>query len=121
MTEYYYDIYFDPADLEVDRHGDLKNWDALQIVQFTYDDDTDEATSCRRVSITGDVIEDPWKDLQYKEDLVHVGFGDDASIIKSCNRFVRWLSDNTAWVESSPETRWQPAEYICIGIIGYTD
>ena len=40
MTDKYYDVYFQPADLYVDEHGHLENPDALQIIGFEYDEDT---------------------------------------------------------------------------------
>jgi len=121
MNGKYYDIFFDPAELEVDRVGNLENPDALQIIEFEYDEDTDEVTACRRVDQKGNVIEDPWKDLQYSDDMAHVGEGDDETIREAMIRFEGWLKEHTAWVESTPETRWQPASYVCVGIIGYTD
>ena len=33
MTDKYYDVYFQPADLYVDEHGHLENADALQIIE----------------------------------------------------------------------------------------
>ena len=54
--EKYYDIYFDPADLEVDTEGHLENPEVLQIIEFEYDDETVEVTSCCRVDEKGNVI-----------------------------------------------------------------
>ena len=117
MTDKYYDIYFDPADLEVDTEGRLLNLDILQIIEFEYDDVTDTVDVCRRVNEKGEVIQnDP--DLT---DLEHVGDGDDPTISKALGRFEGWLDNHLDWKEDVAETRYQPAEYICIGIEGYVD
>ena len=117
MTEKFYDIFYDPAELRVDRHGDLMNTDALRIVEFEYDEETDTTVSMRRVNEQGEVIETE-PDLR---DLYQVWFGDDTTIREALTHFEWWLEDHLEWRESSPETRWQPAEYICIGIEGYID
>ena len=114
MTDKYYDIYFQPADLYVDEHGHLENPDALQIIEFEYDEDTEEVTACRRVDEKGNVIEDR-PDLT---DLEHAGDGDDPTIKEAFGHFWRWLEDNLVWAEEYPATRWEPASYICIGIDG---
>lgn len=116
MTDKYYGIYFDRYDLEVDVCGHLTNPEALQIIEFEYAEDTDEITACRRVDRDGHVIEDEWSGLQYAEDLDHAGFDDDQTIREAFDRFEEWLEDHTRWGVSAPETRWQPAEYICTGI-----
>ena len=67
MTDKYYDIYFEPSDLAVDLEGHLENPDALQIIEFEYDDETEEVTSCCRVDEKGNVIDDSWKDREYAE------------------------------------------------------
>ena len=121
MADKYYDVYFDPSELEVDRDGHLKNPDALQIIEFKYDDDTDEVTACRRVDAKGNVLEDPWKDLQYSDDMAHVGEGDDPTISKAMGRFEGWLDQNLDWRESWRGDYYNPPEYICAGIEGYTD
>ena len=114
MTDKYYDIYFDRDILQVDRHGHLENPGALHIIEFEYDDDTDEVTACRRVDQKGNVIEDR-PDLS---DLEHSGDGDDPTIGKALGRFEGWLDGRLIWVESSRATRWEPADYTCIGIEG---
>ena len=116
MNGKYYDIFFDPSELKVDRVGNLVNRDALHIIEYEYDEDSDEVTACRRVNLKGEVIEGPWQSLQYSDEMVRVGFGDDETIREALTRFEVWLEENTAWVESTPETRWQPAEWICVGI-----
>ena len=117
MTDKYYDIYFDRLDLEISDKGKLTNPKVLHIIEFEYDDADDIVTACRRVSKDGAVIEtDP--DLR---DLEHAGYGDDPTIQEALDRFGDWLNDHLEWRELYPETRWQPAEYICIGIEGYTD
>ena len=117
MTDKYYDIYFQPADLYVDQEGHLENPDALQIIQFEYDDDTEEVTACRRVDQQGNVLEDR-PDLY---DLVHAGDGDDPSIDAALGRFEGWLTDNLEWRESYRGDYYNPPEYICVGITGYVD
>ena len=52
-------------------------------------------------------------------DLYHVGYGDD-TLKEVLKRFYQWLEDNTEWEEVSPQTYWEPAEYRCVGISGYT-
>lgn len=117
MTDKYYDIYFQPADLYVDEHGHLENPDALQIIEFEYDEDTEEVTACRRVDEKGNVIEDR-PDLY---DLVHVGEGDDPSIDAALGRFEGWLDNNLEWRESYRGDYYNPPEYVCVGITGYVD
>ena len=117
MTEKFYDVYFDPAQLEVDRGGYLMNPDALHIVELQFDEDTDTIISAKLVDEAGNVSGDA-SDLL---DGFHVGYGDDESIREALRRFEKWLSDHLVWVESRPQTYWEPAEYIAIGIEGYVD
>lgn len=117
MTDKYYDIYFEPSDLAVNLEGHLENPDALQIIEFEYDDETEEVTACRRVDEKGNVIEDR-PDLY---DLIHVGDGDDPSIDAALGRFEGWLTDNLEWRESYRGDYYNPPEYVCIGITGYVD
>ena len=121
MIDKYYDVYFDAADLSVSEEGELMNPDALQIIEFEYDDETEEVTACRRVDKKGNVLEDPWKDLQYSDDMAHVGEGDDPTISKAMGRFEGWLDQNLDWRESWRGDYYNPPEYICAGIEGYTD
>ena len=121
MTDKYYDIYFDPSDLEVDRGGHLENPEVLQIIEFEYDEDTEEVTACRRVDEKGEVIEDPWKDLQYSDDMAHVGENDFPTISKALGAFEGWLTDHLDWRESWRGDYYNPPEYICAGIEGYVD
>ena len=116
MTDKYYGIYFDRHDLTVDEGGHLTNPEALQIVEFEYDEATDEVIATRRVDQDGNVIEAEWQDLPYAESLDHTGEDDDPTIREALDRFRGWLDTHTEWRETSPETRWHPAEYICIGI-----
>lgn len=117
MTDKYYDVYFQPADLYVDEHGHLENPDALQIIEFEYDEDTEEVTACRRVDQQGNVLEDR-PDLY---DLVHAGDGDDPSIDAALGAFEGWLTDHLDWRESWRGDYYNPPEYVCIGIAGYVD
>ena len=117
MNGKYYDVYFDPSELEVDRNGRLENLKALQIIEFEYDDDTEEVTACRRVDQKGHVIEDH-PDLR---DLEHVGDGDDPTIDKAMGRFEGWLDQNLEWRESYHGDYYNPPEYICIGVTGCVD
>lgn len=117
MTDKYYDVYFDPSELEVDQDGHLENPDALQIIEFEYDDETEEVTACRRVDEKGNVIEDR-PDLS---DLEHCGDGDDPTISKALGRFEGWLTDHLDWRESWRGDYYNPPEYICAGIEGYVD
>jgi len=121
MTDKYYDIYFDPSDLEVDREGHLLNPDALQIIEFEYDDDTEEVTACRRVNEKGNVIEDPWKDRKYAESMTHLAEDDFSTIDKALGAFEGWLTDNLDWRESYRGDYYNPPEYYCAGIEGYVD
>ena len=119
--EKYYDIYFDPAYLVVDTEGRLENPEALQIIEFEYDDETEEVTVCRRVDEKGNVLEDPWKELQYSDDMTHVGEGDDPTIDAALGRFEGWLDNNLEWRESYRGDYYNPPEYVCAGIEGYVD
>ena len=117
MNENFYDIYFDPAELEVDGNGDLINPDVLHIICFECDTDTGEAINTNRVNKKGEIIEtDP-----VLTDLQHVGDGDDNTIREALNRFELWLENHLEWRVSRMETRYTPAEYVCIGIEGYID
>lgn len=114
MTEKYYDIYFEPSELEVDEDGHLENWDALYILEYNED-----GKVTNRVDRKGDPIGFGESSLDEVLDLYHVGEGDN-TLKEALKRFYQWLADNTEWVETSPQTYWQPAEYRCIGISGYT-
>lgn len=118
MTDKYYGIYFDRHDLTVDEGGHLTNPEALQIIEFEYDEATDEVIAIRRCDRDGNVIEAEWQDLQYAESLTHTGEDDDQTIEEALSRFYEWLIRHTEWRVIYPENRWQPAEYICIGIEG---
>ena len=117
MNDKYYDVYFQPADLYVDEHGHLENPDALQIIEFEYDQDTEEVTACRRVDEKGNVLEDRPR----LSDLAHSGDGDDPTIDKALGRFEGWLTDNLEWRESYRGDYYNPPEYVCVGITGYVD
>ena len=123
MTNKYYGIYFDPSELEVDREGHLLNVDALHIIEFEYEnEDSDAPTAMRRVDTKGNVITEGWDDWKYRDNLQHIGGRDDYySMEDAFDDFYRWFSENREWRESSPQTYWQPAEYVCIGITGYCD
>ena len=104
--EKYYDIYFDPAELEVDADGDLLNFsDVVRVVEFD-----DDGNVC---SVSNGTAEDTLE-------MFHLGEGDD-TLEDALKRFYDWLSDHLEWRESTPQTYWQPAEYVCIGITGYVD
>lgn len=113
MTEKYYDIYFEPSELEVDSDGHLENWEALYILEY---DDDGKVTN--RVDYKGNPIAFGNYPLEKILDLYHIGEGD-STLKEAINLFWKWLQDNTEWVETSPQTYWQPAEYKCIGITGY--
>ena len=118
MNDKYYGIYFDPSELEVDRKGHLLNVDVLHIIEFEYaDDESDAPTAIRRVAKDGSLLEVK-PDLR---GLSNIGYDDFRSIEETLGWFYIWLSENLEWRESSPETYYQPAEYICIGITGYCD
>ena len=123
MNDKYYGIYFDPSELEVNREGHLLNVDALQIIEFEYEnEDSDEPTAMRRVDTKGNVITEGWDGWKYRDNLAHIGGRDDYySMEDAFDDFYRWFSENREWRESSPQTYWQPAEYVCIGITGYCD
>lgn len=114
MTEKYYDVYFDPAELEVDGNGDLTNWNALYILEYD-----ENGKVMNRVDRKGNPVEFGDYPLENVLDLYHVGYGDD-DLKGALNWFYKWLKDNTEWCETSPSTYWQPAEFRCIGISGYT-
>ena len=120
MTDKYYDVYFDPAELVVDRDGELENPEALHIIELEYDAETERIICGQRVDKKGNTISEP---MEWDEvfNLSHVGYGDDVSIRDALSRFEDWLKGHTVWVETNPETRWQPAEYACIGIEGFVD
>lgn len=120
MTDKYYGIYFDKHDLIVNREGELMNLDVLQIIEFEYaDENSDEPTIMRRVDKYGNVIfEGKW---EYRDDIDHLGRNDYLSMQDAFDDFYRWLEENTEWRESSPQTYWQPAEYVCVGITGCVD
>ena len=117
----YYDIYFDPADLEVDTEGNLENPKVLQIIEFEYDDETEEVTSCCRVDEKGNVIDDPWKDREYAEYLTHLAENDFPTIDKALGAFEGWLDNHLDWRESYHGDYYNPPEYICVGIEGYVE
>ena len=123
MTDKYYGIYFDKLDLEVNRHGELMNPEVLQIIEFEYEDeDSDEPTAMRRVDSKGNVISEGWDGWQYRDDLTHIGDRDDYYSVKDAfDDFYKWFTENLEWRESSPETYWQPAEYVCVGITDCVD
>ena len=113
MTEKYYDVYFDPSELEVDGDGDLTNLDALYILEYNED-----GKVTNRVDYKGNPIDFGNYPLEKILDLYHVGEGDN-TLKEALDLFWKWLQDNTKWVEISPQTYWQPAEYLCVGITGY--
>ena len=121
MTEKFYGVYFDRHDLEVDEQGRLENSEALQIIEFEYDESTDEVIAARRVDRDGNIIEPEWQDLPYAETLDHTGDDDDPTITEALDRFRRWLETHTEWREATPETRWQPAGWVCVGVTGCID
>ena len=127
MTTYTcYDVYFDPAELQVDRNGHLMNPDALHIIEFEHDDETEELLSVRRVDENGNAIPEPWPFFSDDGSYTilrdcHAGYGDCESIQDALNEFEDWLTENTAWAQTRHQTYWHPAEYTCVGIIGYVD
>ena len=121
MTDKYYDVYFDAGDLIVDEGGRLENPEVLQIIEFQYDDETDEVTACRRVDAKGNVLEDPWKDRERADDINHVGENDFSTISKALGAFEGWLTDHLDWRESWRGDYYNPPEYVCAGIEGYVD
>ena len=119
MNNKYYGIYFDPSELEVDRKGHLLNPDALQIIEYEYtDEDSDTPTAVRRVDKDGNDISEGWV---LRHGLAHIGYDDYSSMQDAFDDFHRWFEENREWRESSPQTYYQPAEYVCIGITGYCD
>lgn len=123
MTDKYYDVYFDAADLSVSEEGELMNPEVLQIIEFEYDDETDEVTACRRVDRKGNVLEYPWKNREYALTwgMNHVGEDDFPTIDKALGAFEGWLDDHLDWRESWRGDYYNPPEYICAGIEGYVD
>ena len=89
----------------------------MHIICFECNTDTGEAINTNRVNEKGEVIEtDP-----VLTDLEHVGYGDDTTIREALDRFEIWLENHLEWRVSRMETRYTPAEYVCIGIEGYID
>ena len=121
MTDKYYDVYFDAGDLIVDEGGRLENQEVLQIIEFEYDDETEEVTACRRVDRKGNVLEDPWKDQERADDINHLAENDFPTIDKALGAFEGWLNDHLDWRTSYAGDYYNPPEYICAGIEGYVD
>ena len=121
MTEKYYGVYFDRWDLEVNEDGILRNPEVLQIVEFEYDEESDEVTAVRRVDEKGIVLSDPWADFDHIDDLDHAGYDDDPTIREALDSFYQWLEGNLEWREYRRQTYWHPAEYICVGVSGCVD
>lgn len=123
MTDKYYDVYFDAGDLIVDEGGRLENPKVLQIIEFEYDEETDEVTACRRVDLDGNVLEDPWKNREYSLTwgMNHVGEDDFPTINKALGAFECWLENHLDWRESWRGDYYNPPEYYCAGIEGYVD
>ena len=114
MTDLYYGVYFDRNELQVDDKGHLLNPEALYIIEFVYDEASEEPIDIRRISMNGEVLEE-YPDLSGLE---YVGYDDDPCVSEALDRFFEWLHEHLVWEELYPETRWQPAEYICVGIEG---
>ena len=121
MTEKFYCVYFDKFDLEVNEDGVLQNPDVLQIIEFEYDEETDDVVAVRRVDENGNVLEEEWKDFDYVDDLDHASYDDDPTIREALNSFYQWLEENLEWRVSRRQTYWNPAEYICVGVTGCVD
>lgn len=113
MTEKFYEVYFEPSVLEVDEDGHLENEKALYILEYN-----ENGKVLNRVNSDGKPIDFGDESLENILDLYHVGYGDD-DLEEALQRFHEWLEQNTEWVCTSRQTYWQPAEYRCIGIIGY--
>ena len=115
MKDNFYGIYFDKNELIVDRNGDLTNPDALYIMEFVYDEEiSDEPIDIRRIDKDGNVIEE-YPDLS---ELSYVGYDDEPTVERAMHWFDKWLEEHLVWRETSRQTYWQPAEYICVGIEG---
>ena len=110
----YFEIYFDPADLVVDRDGELTNPEALHIIGFDED-----GNPFGRVDSKGKEIAEP-EPMEDILQMYHLGYGDD-DLDGARSRFYRWLQNNLEWQETSPATYYEPAEYACVGITGYCD
>lgn len=123
MSDKHYDVFFDPWELEVSKSGSLQrwSWSKLHIIEFLYDDETETDKAWRRVDEKGNTISEPmeWDDVFRLDHVSDDDFFETPR--KALNRFEDWLEEHLAWVEDVPETRWHPAEYICIGIIGCVD
>lgn len=115
MNGYYFDVYFDPAELEISRDGSLRDYRKLHIIRFD-----EEGNAIDRVDENGTTIPEPLPTDDVLQ-MEHAGFGDDYTPQESLDRFEDWLDDHTVWVRVSRETLLQPAEFDCIGIAGYTD
>ena len=114
MTKRVYGVYFNRHELRVDNDAQLLNYDVLRIIEFEQDEDQDEIIAVRRVAKDGSIIQsDP--DLH---DLEGCGSDDCETIEAAITQFEDWLWENTEWEELYPETRWEPAEYYCVGVKG---
>jgi len=113
MTEKYYDIYFEPSDLEVDSEGHLVSEKPLYILEYD-----ENGKVLNRVNTKGQPISFGDEPLEGILSLYHRGEGDD-TLKGALKRFWDWLDANLEWRESSRQTYWQPAEYVCIGLTGH--
>ena len=115
MSDHFFDVYFDPADLTVNRDGSLQDYRKLHIIRFDED-----GNPIDRVDENGQTIPEP---IQMDDvlQMEHAGYGDDYTPQECLDRFEDWLDDHTVWVRISRATLLQPAEFDCIGIIGHID
>ena len=106
MTEKFYDVYFDPFYLKVDRDGELINPEDLHIIELQYDEAEDRIVSAHRIDENGN---DLGEDSEIM-DQFHVGYGDCETIRDALDQFEKWLEYHLVWDDET-----------CLGIEGYTD
>ncbi len=106
----YWNIHFEPSDLEIDRDGDLENYDALYILEH-------DGKDIRRVSIGGQPmkLDRSIDEIESMSEFIE-GYEFD-SLQETINYFETWLANNLEWRESSPATWDEPAEYVCTGLV----
>lgn len=111
-NEYTYYMWFDRHELEVDDSGAVVNKEKLYIAE--YDED---GNFVRRVDYAwrGKVIEVPM-DISVEEMESFDEYVVADSVRDLYEKFYRYLDEYYIEVETSPQTYWQPAEYIIVGL-----
>lgn len=111
----YFDVYFDPAEIKINRYGNVENEEKLHVIRFDED-----GNAIDRVDENGQTIPEPLP-MDDVLQMDHAGYGDDPTPREALNRFIDWLDGHLIWIETARRSYWSPAEYTCIGIDGYID